>query len=243
MTDPTPTITAQIEALAPCPFCGGEAEISLDAGRNTVGVQCKKCPANQTPSWDIASEAWAIRAWNTRPAIVTALKQVEAAPHEWPDIGPDPLKTERPTDRYEASRLAVREAYVKQQPHVPDQTALVWRWHIGTLLEMALRLQMLLKRDEPAQAEAAPGVVEALREAVSKIVRDASEVGKQDKAHSNGMVDASARMLSALEALARQHGAREELFDTPRRKALAELTAMDDEPLPAAPATDAGEGA
>ena len=54
------------EELKPCPFCGDEARIVLDRGRNAVGVECSKCTAQQPPSWDVASEEWAVRAWNTR---------------------------------------------------------------------------------------------------------------------------------------------------------------------------------
>jgi hypothetical protein len=72
MTNPNPS-----PELLPCPFCGGEAAIQLDRGRGTVGVGCTKCTACQPPSWDIDSETWARRAWNTR-----ALSQTLPAPGE-----------------------------------------------------------------------------------------------------------------------------------------------------------------
>lgn len=68
--------------LLPCPFCGGEAAIQLDRGRGTVGVGCTKCTACQPPSWDIDSETWARRAWNTRalsPQTLPATGEVERA--------------------------------------------------------------------------------------------------------------------------------------------------------------------
>lgn len=83
----------------------------------------------------------------------------------WPDIGTDPMKGDRPANRMDASEEAIRAAYVRQQPHVPDQTALVWRWHLGALLEAKVRLEAIL-RDRPAlrtpQAKSAAGEV-ALR--------------------------------------------------------------------------------
>lgn len=83
---------------------------------------------------------------------VASPKPVSAGEVEraWPDIGIDPMKDERPVDRYEAAIARVREAYVKQQEQVPNQTALVWRHDIGTLLEMAIRLRSLLDDDGDA---------------------------------------------------------------------------------------------
>ncbi|WP_010218877.1 hypothetical protein [Sphingomonas sp. PAMC 26621] len=56
----------------------------------------------------------------------------------FPDIGPDPMKGDQRTTEEAVAR--VREAYVKQQAGVPDQTALVWRWDIGVILSENTRL-------------------------------------------------------------------------------------------------------
>ena len=45
--------------LKPCPFCGGEAFVSI------VGVSCSKCPAAMIVDAN-ATEQDAIDAWNTR---------------------------------------------------------------------------------------------------------------------------------------------------------------------------------
>lgn len=60
-------------------------------------------------------------------------------PQSWPDIGPDPLQGPRPPARLEASLAICREGYERQQKEVPDQTVLVWRWHLGALIEAAAR--------------------------------------------------------------------------------------------------------
>lgn len=94
-----------------------------------------------------------------RVAILAALSVSggdAAELRKWPDIGQDPMKGSRPVDRYETSAAACRAAYVQQQTHVPDQTALVWRWHLGTLLEQHIRLKSILanKRDAAELAAA-----------------------------------------------------------------------------------------
>lgn len=53
----------EIEALKPCPFCGGEAEIDPRFG--AVSVDCKSCFSGAGPH---DTEAEAIAAWNTRQA-------------------------------------------------------------------------------------------------------------------------------------------------------------------------------
>ncbi|SEM55296.1 hypothetical protein SAMN05192583_0602 [Sphingomonas gellani] len=82
---------------------------------------------------------------------------VVTVPSGWPDIGVDPLKAERPNDRLEASIEACRKAYVQQQREVPSQTALVWRWHLGSLLEAATRLKALRARNATAPTPTGEG--------------------------------------------------------------------------------------
>ncbi len=107
-------------------------------------VQCSYCPVNG-PAAD--TEDKAIAAWNAR-AAPPAMDR-EAVEREWPDIGDDPMKSRPYEDRMAVSADAIRKAYTVQQPIVPDQTALVWRWHLGALLEAEIRLRSILA-DEPA---------------------------------------------------------------------------------------------
>ena len=60
-----------MDNLKPCPFCGGEAELSSGRfdGKNTSYVMCKKCAAQGefffvSPRY--ASAIRAIEAWNRR---------------------------------------------------------------------------------------------------------------------------------------------------------------------------------
>ena len=89
-------------------------------------------------------------------AMLALADEAASRPREWPDIGVDPMKGPR-SDRLEQSIAACREAYVRQQQHVPDQTALVWRWHLGALLVTATRLKALLARDDTAPTDQATG--------------------------------------------------------------------------------------
>ena len=100
-------------------------------------------------------------------AILPLLATDRAAGVAFPDIGVDPLKAKRPDDRLAASVEVCREAYVRQQRGVPDQTALVWRWHLGALLEAAQRLKLLQSHDAPAVSQSAPD----LRYAVAALER------------------------------------------------------------------------
>lgn len=57
--------------LKPCPFCGGEAEISHGRfdGKDTSYVVCKRCMARGeffTISFKRSSDDMAIEAWNRR---------------------------------------------------------------------------------------------------------------------------------------------------------------------------------
>lgn len=77
-----------------------------------------------------------------RDSLAQLIAEARAAggdPQSWPDIGTDPLQSPRPEDRLKASIEACREAYQRQQKEVPAQTALVWRWHLGALIEAASR--------------------------------------------------------------------------------------------------------
>lgn len=119
---------------------------ALDAGRHS--------------GWTEAGQLWLDSGCPTVPAIG------EKEDPKWPDIGADPMMGDR-SDRYNSSAAACREAYVHQQPHVPNQTALVWRWHLGALLEEHLRLNVLLSREAATPTEVADPV---LRSAVAKIL-------------------------------------------------------------------------
>lgn len=71
--------------------------------------------------------------------LIAEARAAGGDPQSWPDIGTDPLQSPGPEDRLKASIEACREAYQCQQKEVPDQTALVWRWHLGALIEAASR--------------------------------------------------------------------------------------------------------
>lgn len=103
--------------------------------------------------------------------LLNMLADASALAMSLPDIGPDPFKEPRDDDRYETSRLRLRAAYVQQQTGVPDQTALVWRYDLGTVLEMAIRLQSILADDdEPVSAPAGDrvGSIEWAREIAAR---------------------------------------------------------------------------
>ena len=54
--------------LKPCPFCGGDAELSHKRNLNTWIVECSNqdCPASYMIGADFETEAEAIEAWNRR---------------------------------------------------------------------------------------------------------------------------------------------------------------------------------
>ena len=59
--------------LLPCPFCGGEADVTLSQGRygqsyNIHHESIVKCPAAYVSMMNFTTEADAIAAWNTRAA-------------------------------------------------------------------------------------------------------------------------------------------------------------------------------
>lgn len=104
-----------------------------------------------------------------------------------PDIGEDPMKGPRVEDRYEASRLRLREAYVRQQRGVPDQTALVWRYDLGTLLEMAIRLKSILEDETPAPLSPPPsGEGEGLRTLLDDLQQAEAEYRLMHDRHGDG---------------------------------------------------------
>ncbi len=64
------------EELAPCPFCGCAAEVSVHP--NTVFVTCTNCWAVEGRRFNRDQEAEAIRAWNTRPTAPDNVVEVVA---------------------------------------------------------------------------------------------------------------------------------------------------------------------
>ena len=62
------------DKLLPCPFCGGEAELTYsNDNHHQPHIQCKfgcfltpKCPGAHTYQWHYKTEKEAIEAWNRR---------------------------------------------------------------------------------------------------------------------------------------------------------------------------------
>jgi hypothetical protein len=105
------------------------------------------------PGWTEAGHQWLDAGCPpTSPALSPDAAGIGG--ESFPNIGPDPMKGDR-VDRIEQSIDVCREAYVKQQSGVPDQTALVWRWHLGALLECATRLKAILSRGDANQTREA----------------------------------------------------------------------------------------
>jgi len=85
-THDTAPIAAQIEALAPCPFCGGtDPRLEEEGERFFIACQSVECFCALGEGYDrdatsdhcFPTAEHAIAAWNTRPAIVAALGQGE----------------------------------------------------------------------------------------------------------------------------------------------------------------------
>jgi hypothetical protein len=124
------------------------------------------------PTWADVDEDERI-AWRA-----TAQKVVAAA---MPDIGIDPMKGTR-SDRVAQSLDVCREAYVRQQQCVPDQTALVWRWHLGALIEAATRLQAVQHRNAMSRSAELRELIDMLtaatvEEGVTVFEHSAEEIG------------------------------------------------------------------
>jgi len=76
--------------------------------------------------------------WNNRSLVAAALEGA------YPDIGPDPMQGDGDRSLAAATgRLFM--AYAKQQPGIPSQTALVWRFDIGSVKNELLRLEGLTR--------------------------------------------------------------------------------------------------
>lgn len=73
--DPTPT-RAEVEALLPCPFCGGAAQ--YDAASMAVYCETEGC-TGQCP---LQAESAAIKAWNRRATLPQAAPGAEDKPDE-----------------------------------------------------------------------------------------------------------------------------------------------------------------
>lgn len=76
MVDPT----ACAEALEPCPFCGGEAEVlHLEDGENAGGscVSCKRCLASSNVEFGFKENF--VSNWNRRPALDAQARLIEEA--------------------------------------------------------------------------------------------------------------------------------------------------------------------
>jgi Lar family restriction alleviation protein len=197
----TDTLAAQIETLAPCPFCGGESiDFRVPGAGKLWRLTCKNCDAG--PHSSLSRDA-AIAAWNRRiPAIVTALRQAEGAP-----IG-------HASDMAAALRNTPAEAlresgYLDRAADMLDAIAQQDMAAFGASDMACYEYPGEDQAKERAafcagaahavrQAEAAPGVVEAATNLLE--VMDNFETGE---------VDYRLAIKDMRAALARQHGARD----------------------------------
>lgn len=90
----------------------------------------------------------------TAKAEIERLKGELAVPRQWPDIGLDPLKHSGQVDRSpDACMKRMCSGLGRQQPHVPDQTALVWRADINQVHCDRITLQVRAKNWQEEYAE------------------------------------------------------------------------------------------
>ena len=76
----TPSPAARAEALEPCPFCDGEAEVlHLEDGENAGGscVSCKRCLASSNVEFGFKENF--VSNWNRRPALDAQARLIEEA--------------------------------------------------------------------------------------------------------------------------------------------------------------------
>lgn len=73
-------ISSDALELMPCPFCGGEPQVT--EALNEVWVRCSQC--NSSNGLSTADEARAIAAWNRRPSGWISVK--DRLPEEWEEI-------------------------------------------------------------------------------------------------------------------------------------------------------------
>lgn len=75
MTQPDKSLSERVEALKPCPFCGGTSSLVAHDGRTTskhytAHVWCGNCEVSQDICWGNTQEnasGNAIKNWNMRP--------------------------------------------------------------------------------------------------------------------------------------------------------------------------------
>lgn len=78
-----------MKGLKPCPFCGSEAEISINktTQAQTSVITCSKCSCRKTlikyPSYEGNIIEDAFEAWNTRKSIDKVIEQLEETFDKW----------------------------------------------------------------------------------------------------------------------------------------------------------------
>lgn len=201
--DATPTLAAQIEALAPCPFCG-EQNASIE---HSMGVYIThRCGGRvDRPLVRVVAQTYAqaADAWNTRPAIVTALRQAEkcdlchgsgrnGASQLWPDYPP----------ACRACNGSGTLPATSQAEAVPGVT--IRHIHLGPDGEMPHRA-MALADENTHLRETLAWYGEQAR--LARLIHSEGDTGRNALAGDGGK--------RANEALARQHGAREDGDNAP----------------------------
>lgn len=118
--------TQELNALAPCPFCGGSDVVCCDQGDDDFAVTCKSCGASSKFD-DVKSEA--VRAWNTRtaatsPASVKAMREKTGWLIEKDDppvyciVNPKDYDEQWTSDASKALRFARREDAQAYSDHI-----------------------------------------------------------------------------------------------------------------------------
>lgn len=83
-----PSVPTRGGGLAPCPFCGGPAEVSHLVDENDYFVHCRDCEVQQIA---IHSHEAAIELWNNRRPPYDQFRDEAGQLHTTPQTGPGPL--------------------------------------------------------------------------------------------------------------------------------------------------------
>lgn len=147
------TLIDKAEALAPCPFCGGEAETTLGPIPGKWGVWCKECDVWRDDRE--ATEADAIAAWNRRAALPA--RGVGVKPEAAETLAKE-MQAIVAADRWKGRDLSA--APPEKWSHLRPETQQFW---IDTATRILAALEPALAPTDAAQArEAAAEAMAAL---------------------------------------------------------------------------------